>query len=434
MRIALALTLLASTARAELRANYGGAAQAALPSAPTSFDPLSPAAADREITQLLFEPAMRLAAALDPPPPPTAENLAPNRARLRLRAELKFSDGRALKAGDVAASLERGLRDARGWSLGPILHARAISDDTVELELARAAPDLALLLATPAASVTPNGAAPGERPIGSGPFVLTAKSDGVQLAANVACAAGRPYLDSLTLRATPGRLEESQRFEAGALDAVRQASASSRRASVSVEGARALTGFVAAGRSLADAAAAPLMAAIRLGVDRERLRQKLRDPAQVVKGATDVAAARSQVASAPLRKVTLIVDGGRFDDRAVAERLLVELSRLGVELTIEALDSTIYEQRLAAGMYELALGTVAPPAPELGDAALLAVIDPAAARAALARAPSPTGIVPARVVPLYVRAARLAHASELRGLRVDALGRASWADAHWCKP
>ena len=284
--------------------------------------------------------------------------------------------------------------------------------------------------------MTPNGAAPGTRPVGSGPFTLASASDGIRLQANATHFAGRPYLDALTLRATPGRTEEAQRFEAGALDATRQAAAmpGARRSGEVAEGPRALTGFIAADRTLTDEAVAPIMTAIRLGVDRERLRQKLRDPARAIAGPSDQAAARAAVEKAPQRKVALLVDRGRFDDRAVAERLLVELSRLGLELSIDAVESPAYLERLQSREYELALGTAVAPAPELGELALLAVVDPLAARAQLARAQSPTGITPPRIVPLYQRAARVTHAAELRGLHVDAQGRASWPDARWVRP
>jgi hypothetical protein len=64
--------------------------------------------------------------------------------------------------------------------------------------------------------------------------------------------------------------------------------------------------------------------------------------------------------------------------------------------------------------------------------ALVAVVDPAAARAALQRAPGAgVDLDATRVVPLYVRAARLYAAPELRDLAIDGSGRAAWADAHW---
>jgi hypothetical protein len=81
----------------------------------------------------------------------------------------------------------------------------------------------------------------------------------------------------------------------------------------------------------------------------------------------------------------------------------------------------------------------APPAPTAGlaELALLAAVDPKAARAALERGPARGGLLggvgEARVLPLFHRAARLHHAAALRGVRVDFAGRASYADA-WRVP
>src|SRR5205823_5411279 len=141
------------------------------------------------------------------------------------------------------------------WSLGPLRSARVVSDDTIELELSRPAPDLALLLSTPAASVTPAGVAPSAaRAIGSGPFVIEPPTLGidapsVKLSANPTCFAGRPYLDTLVLRAFASRTDEGQSYEVGTLHAARHAASAfqvggTRRASLDVESAPALAGFV----------------------------------------------------------------------------------------------------------------------------------------------------------------------------------------------
>src|SRR5205823_15053464 len=111
------------------------------------------------------------------------------RARLTLRPEVRLQDGSVLKAAEVAASLMRALASPAGWTLAPIVSARALGDDVVELQLARPAPDLPLLLSTPAAMVAK-----------SGPFAVD-KLDhgGVALKAFGEHFAGRPYLDKLLL-------------------------------------------------------------------------------------------------------------------------------------------------------------------------------------------------------------------------------------------
>jgi len=436
-------------ARGEGRATYGGAMQVAAPQALVSLDPLSPSLGDQEAAALVFEAPFRLdaagqprallATALDPPPP--GQGLAPAHARLRLRGDLKFQDGRPLRAADVAASLARGLRDPGGWMLGPIRSVRAAGDDQVEIELARPAPDLALLLASPAALVTPGGSPPGARPIGSGPFAVESLKAGesARLVANPACAAGRPYLDLLVIRSFASRVEESQSYEAGALQVGRQLTGNARRATL--DGPATQVGWLAIGRELGDEAAVALRAGLQLGVDRERLRRLVRERSAPVASAprgADLAAARAHIERAlpGARRLQVIVDRSRFDDKAVAGRLLVELSRLGVELGIEVLDPVDYQQRLAQGRYALALGLSAPPLPGegFGELAALAVVDPAAARAALAKAPSAAGVdlTSSRLLPLYRRAARVVVAPEVRGVQLDAASRPELADA-WLK-
>jgi peptide/nickel transport system substrate-binding protein len=443
MSRALLILLLAGAAHAEGRPSYGGSAQVALSAGASAVDPFSPSLADQELAALVYDtpfrldengnPRPHLATSLDPPPPTPAPALGPLRARLKLRTDVKFSDGSPLRAADVAASLERALKDPSGWMLGPIRAARAISDDTVELELTRPAPDLAQLLATPAAMVA------SSHNLGSGPY--TVESFGpteVHLVANPTCFAGRPYLDALTARAFASRLEEAQSFEAGALDLGRHALATSaRRSGTTRDGPQTLTVWVALGRSLPDELAGTMKAALTAGLDRERLKRLIREPAHVVPVTGPDASAPAKLRVLVARRAgwrpSLLIDQSRFDDKLLAERLLVELGKMGVEVTIDAQPPDAYRKRLAARAYELALGVTAPPVPSLADLALLAAVDPAAARTALQRAAAsapPAELDAARIVPLLRRGARVVHVAELRGITVDLAGRASLADAH----
>ncbi|MGZ3408227.1 MAG: ABC transporter substrate-binding protein, partial [Polyangia bacterium] len=420
-----------------------GAVQAAMASAPTTFDPLHGGLGDAEVAALVYDtpfaiadgrPRPSLALALD-----NAEGAT--RARLTLRPDVRFSDGTLLTARDVAASLARALRDPAGWMLAPIKSARAISEETVELELWRATPELALLLSTPAAAVTPAGAAPGKRPIGSGPFVVDSSDGaGVRLSANPTAFAGRAYLQSLTLRAFVARSDEAGAYEVGSIQVARHPlvaldATGPRRAAITVDGAQLLTGFVAVGR-IADADV--VRRVLALAINRERLRRlTVREPAAVVKAPYDPGRAKSEAERKwpnARPKLSLLVDASRFDDRDVAERILADLARAGIDLAIDAVDAATYQARVEAGRFELYLGTSAAPAPDaaLATLALAAAVDPAAARAALQRAAFATiDLETTRVVPLYVRSARLFVAPELRDLTVDGAGRAAWADAHW---
>jgi peptide/nickel transport system substrate-binding protein len=456
-RAAAALLIFACAhARAETRAAYGGGAVGALMSAPVDPDPLSTNPGDLELAQLVFDAPFRvdgagrvrphLALALD------VDRTNPLRARLRLRPDVRFHDGTPLRAKDVAASFARALASPAGWTLAPIRAARAVGDDVVELELVRPAPDLALLLATPAASVTPAGA---HRAVGSGPFRLDGfDATMARLAAHATCFAGRPYLDGVSLRAFDSRTVEAAQYDVGALQVARHGGAGFGAGvpggALAVEGPVAITGFLAFGRDLP--AATTLRAAFALGVNRDHLRRlSVRERAEAATSpappalggvrqlpALDPDRARQMIdgLTPAQRNLSLLVDKSRLEDHAIAERLIADLGNLGVTLKVDKVDAAVYQQRVQAGAYELVLGESLAPAPDggLAELALLASVDPQAARAQLGRAPAAVGAVnfsTVRVLPLFHRAARLHRAAELRGLAVDAAGRASWADAHW---
>jgi hypothetical protein len=269
------------------------------------------------------------------------------------------------------------------------------------------------------------------------------------LVANAACPAGRAYLDAAVLRSFAGRTEEQQSFEAGALDVARTGLSGHARGTGSVvDGPQTLTGWLALGRTLPDDVVPALKALLEPGpesaIDRERLRRLLREPSRAAttvgpsgpvwppRSASEIAAARTLVQRRAL-KLGLLVDRSRPDDRLVAERVLVELARVGVTLSLDVVDAATFKKRLATRSYDLAIGVLAPPASDAGLAALalLALVDAPAARAALARGPAqadPALLREARVVPLFYRAARLIHAPGLRGLTVDATGLPTIAD------
>jgi MarR-like DNA-binding transcriptional regulator SgrR of sgrS sRNA len=411
-------------------------------------DPLAGGTGDAEVAALVFDtlyhidstghPVPHLASAL------IVEPAAPLRARLRLREGVRTHDGRTLKAQVVAASLERALKEPGGWMLAPIRAARAAGDDLLELELYRPAPDLPLILTTPAAAI-----ASGRR-VGTGPFRMDGLDDsGVRLTAHLYHFAGRPYLDSLAFRTFASRTEEAGTYQVGALAVARHTGAPP--GSVTAEGTMTLTEYLAFGRLLPDDLAHLLRAIFDRAIQRERLRRlAVRDRSQAACGAPpalggtgvvtayDAQAAQALANKLAQRSFTLVVDRTRLDDRSVADRILADLTSLGVTLKLEPLAASAYQDRLQSGQYELLLGLSAPPAPDggLAELALLAAVDPASARAHLAKAPAAPGIVTfsqARVLPLFHRAPRLIHVAALHGLTLDFAGRASWADAYWRK-
>lgn len=437
-RLPLLLPLLAATAWAETRAQYGGAAQAALASAPTTLDPMRGGPGDAEIAALIYDAPFTLA---DGKPRPSLALALDNpegsrRARLTVRSDVRFSDGTALTARDLLASLKRAA--ARGWTLAPIVALTPAGEQAIDLELARPTAELALLLST--VMVTPGGAAPGKRAVGSGPFVVEAvDAQSVRLSANPGYFGGRPYLSALTLRVFASRNEEAGSYEVGALQAARHAlgtgdAPGSRRPAVTVEGPQSITGFIAVGRI---AEAELVRRVVALAINRERLRRlTVREPATAIKASYDPGRAKSEVERrwpGARPKLSLLVDGSRFDDADAAGRILADLARVGLDVSIEARDAADYQARVESGRYELYLGAAAPPAPSLEAVALLAAVDVESARAALASGGA-VDLEKSRVVPLYRRAARLVVAPALGGLAVDGAGRAGWADAHWLAP
>jgi peptide/nickel transport system substrate-binding protein len=437
-RSLILLLALTSSAIAETRALYGGTVRASLASSPVALDPLSGEPGDAEVAALIYDtlfrmeggkPRPHLALALD-------DGGGSNHVRITLRGDVKFHDGSTLGAADVVASLERALKSPGGWMLGPIAAARATAPNVIELELSRPAPDLPLLLSTPAAAVLPGGA-PRPKPSGSGPFAVEKLEHGmVALRAFADCFAGRAYLDSLQLRSFASRLDEAGAYETGALQASRHGSSAfeggaPRPATVVSDGTPGITVYLAVGPEVPRELAAPLYAALSSGLDRERLRRIVGTPSAAIPAASG---ARASLPPGNRPRLSLVIDESRLEHRALADRLLAELSRLGVDVAIELVESPVHHWRRENGRYQLLLGDALPPAPDAGlsELSLLAAIDPQAARALLAKAPAAPGTIKldGRLVPLVRRGARISHAASLRGVTVDGGGRVGWADVH----
>jgi peptide/nickel transport system substrate-binding protein len=420
------LTMLPSLASAETRPAYGGSAQAALASGLTAIDPLSGEPGDLEAALLVYDGLFRVEGGKPRPHLALSLENAELHARVTLRSDVKLHDGTPLRAAEVAASVSRALKSPAGWMLAPITGVRAAGDDVVELQLARPAPDLPLLLSTTAALIVP------AQKNGSGPFVPDKQDhDGVVLHAFAEHFAGRPYLDKLNLRSYGSATEEAGAYEIGALQASRHgvsAGGAPRHPATVTDGATGITVFLAIGAGVP--LAHELYTALSAGLDRERLRRLAGAPSVSVHPPN-----LPRVSLPPPRpRLGLLVDQSRFEHRALADRLLAELARIGVDGSIELVDAATYHARREGGQYELLLGDALPPVADAGlaELAVLAAVDPAAARALLAKAPAATGQTPGeRNVPLVRRGARLSHASELRGVTVDSAGRVGWADAHW---
>jgi ABC-type transport system substrate-binding protein len=453
-RVGLLLALLCATAGAETRPPYGGRAVGSLLSAPASFDPLA-ARSHAEVTLalLLYDGLYRLDA--DGRPLPALAEGMPQlsadglEARIALKQGVRFHDGRALAAADVAASLARAQG---GWPLAAVASVTAGADGTVVVRLRRATPELATLLAAPQLGVTPQGAPPDRAPVGTGPFrvrKIDLAARRIELEAFADCFAGRPYLDALVLRWFEDPDDEARAYEAGEADfslrgAVAFAGHEPKYPTASAESGAAVLTYLGFGRAHGALLDDPkVRSAISQAVGRGALRHvgagervvPSASPASPDFGgpapaAADLAARPEAAAADPrLRGVSLevLVDKSRPDDTDVATRVVSALDRAGIAATYRVLPPAQMQRLVAAGLCDLYIGQLAAAGPDPAWAYALAFAaggerprDAPTAEAFAARLP---------IVPLLHRAVRVHYKRTLRGVGPDALGRLRLADA-----
>lgn len=473
-RLAL-LALLATSAlvHGEGRPRYGGALEGSLLGAPVTLDPpMAQTHAELTAVELVFDTLYRVGpAGLAQPHLALATPASVGgKVVVDIVPGVRFHDGSELTPADVVASLERVRTTPARWTLAPVT---AIAATATGIELTTALPpeQIAVLLALPATAITKAGRAQGDRPIGSGPFFVDSwdKKSKLVLRAFDGHFAGRPYLDQLVLRWYDTPDGEARQFEKG------DAQLSSRGASVftgiqpkfrseDVEGPAALLVFVGFGRVHADVLAdRSFRRALDLALARSALTSVTsgervapsRSPLPVEAGgpmldvrADDVNAAHGALADAAKRvkalapdrlsqlKLEILIQDTRPDDRELAERTALALTKLEIKSVITAVPAATLRDRVKRGDCDLWIGQIAAPvsaASAWWGAAFAAggdtwaeqrlatgAIDAAAAQKAFSeRLP---------IVPLLFRAVRIWHRTDVRGLGFDATGRPSYAD------
>jgi ABC-type transport system substrate-binding protein len=482
----VALTLVPPSAAGESRPRYGGTVEATLLSAPATLDPLlARSHAEITVASLVFDTLYRFDAdgaivpslALELP----VLDEARTTARIALRKGVKFHDRSELTAIDVSVSLARvrandkillasvaPLRDDRGT----IIDSIRIDGDAVVLSLRKPTPDLSALLALPQTAITKAGEPPGDHPIGTGPFSVGSfdvKGHKLVLRAFDDHFAGRPYAD-LVLRWYDTPDGEARRFETGdaqisARGVAAFAGAQPAFRADSVEGPASVLAFVGFGGGNPVTADRGFrhaldLALVRAGVSTIGAGERViatRVPLPVEAGgaalaadvlAGDVDAARVQLADAARRvpqlapdqlaklRLEILVDDTRFDDRALAGRVVRALDKLGIAAAITPMPAAALRERTARGQCDLWIGQLAEPmtfATAWWSAAFAAGHDDwpisQLATGALDRAAAATAFaerVP--IVPLMFRAVRLWHRSDVRGVAFDAIGRPTYAD------
>jgi ABC-type oligopeptide transport system substrate-binding subunit len=161
-----------------------------------------------------------------------------------LRSGLTFSDGSALRAGDVVASWLRVLSPSKPSQLAPLLDdvvgakayregsgsssgvgIRASGDADVEVDMVSAASDFPAIVSSPSLAVVPGAIDSNPRLleagsfVGSGAYVLSAETvDEMTLTANTHYWAGTPAISTVHLATSAGSNGEIAAFQSGTLD------------------------------------------------------------------------------------------------------------------------------------------------------------------------------------------------------------------------
>jgi len=463
-------------ATAETRPPYGGDIITSLLSEPISLDPiLAQTHAEVTVVEAVCDALYRFDISGEPVPRlAVGEPVVSNdglTARVTVRDDVLFHDGSKLTARAAARSLERARRHrSAGWVLAPV---KKISHDggDVVFSLARATPELAALLATPATAITAADAgASRDRLVGTGPFKLRLvdrRRRRIVLDAFDGHFAGRPYVDVVELRWYASVDGEAKAYEAGTTHV-------SFRGAVAFPGHRpkyetsdvsgpatvlAYVGFGTAHHEILDDI--HFRRALSLATDRDSFRSvgsgeavsaALQPAAPALGGPSPRAhsrVARTQAARRELdaagRAVTalrdpptfeILVDETRPDDAEVAKKVRAALYRLELKARVTTVSARQFARRVGRGECDLYIGQMAAPGAhvtlELAAAFSNAGSKWASKKLAKSELVSDVALTAfddmLPIVPLFHRAIRAHHRKTLGGVSFDALGRLSLGD------
>jgi len=461
-------------ARGETRPRYGRKIVGSVLGQPASLDPVRARShAETQLAMLLYDTLYRIGEegeivphlAVDLP----SLSADGREARIKIVKGAQFQDGAALGAADVEQSLDRLSRSDAAWLLAPVASVSHDGDQVV-LSLRRATPELAEILATPQASITAGGRAPGKKANGSGPFALArgpARKGSILLVPWERHFAGRPYADKLELRWFDQTTAEARAYEVGELNLsfrgpVAFSGHEPKYPTEVTAGPAVVMAYVGFGRGHGRAFDnVDLRRAVSLAIGRESLRSigtgERVEPtpfpiAQDLGGPDPTSAdleARTADARASLARATpkvkalaakttweLLVDRTRPDDREIGEKVVAALFRLGLSCKITELDAPALDGRLLRGDYDLAIGQLAPPGPSpaLQIAAAFAAGGDGFAAAQMTAAPLAIDVALAAfaqrlpVLPLFHRSIRVHHRVDVRRVAFDATGRLLYPD------
>lgn len=226
--ISLSLVLLAIGSCSQKRAYPPGIIVVATANAPANFDPrVGSDEASQKIHQLVYDDLMRIDDNLQVVPElaETLTNPEPTKYIATVRKGVRFHDGRALTARDVAFTfnsfLDPNFSSPRKGAYRLLQSVRAVDDYTVEFILKEPAGSFPINLVM---GIVPEGApvSIAENPVGTGPykFVSYSADDRVVLAANREYWDGAPANDGVVLKVVPDETMRGLELRKGSADIV----------------------------------------------------------------------------------------------------------------------------------------------------------------------------------------------------------------------
>jgi MarR-like DNA-binding transcriptional regulator SgrR of sgrS sRNA len=439
-------------ALAASRARYGGTLRAAIIDRQLEADPaLADAPSDAAMLELTASSICRLDSA-QRARPILASDISwqgPLRLRIALRPGLRFGNGAALSARDVAASWTR-LRNPASLSPyrallfalpleGPGLTSTPLS---MELPLEFAWPDLIPSLCHPALAIKP---ANEPTAAGIGAFSFSAERDAFE--ANLAFPQGRPFLDGLAATFTDER--GGARMLALRKAQVAIGPVAGRRAGTTPRAMQAT--YLAFNL---ERAGSDFRTAVEATIDRKDLvRFFVPAPSEPMSSLLPSALMPQEPVSRPspparqaARSLTLLFDRALPEQRRVAERLQVKLHDLKYAIVLKPISRAQLRAAWATGAFDLMLHAVL--LPPVCTAALAIAIEISGRHELLAAELPPLGalstegerqraaveraraLLPSlQIIPLYAQGLNAVASDEVISLEPDGQGLPAFDDA-----
>ncbi|MDB5541991.1 MAG: Extracellular solute-binding protein family 5 [Devosia sp.] len=310
-------------------------------------------------------------------------------ATFTLRDGVKFWNGNPLTAKDVAFSLTRAIDQSGSWGFlfSPVKSVEAVDDKTVKLTMSEPFAPLLPALSTFAASIyeeanfTAAGELAGEKPMGTGAYMLESWSKGqeVVLAANPNYwQAGKPTIGKIVFRVVGDDNARTLQLASGDAQVVTdvpptqvdQIAATGGKA-VSVSGTA--VGFVTINQKIKPFDEAPVRCALAWALDRESIAQsvyfgKAVAAKSILPSTTffydaatnpigfDLAKAKELLASSSVPtgfSFTATVPSGDMTRLSIAQVWAASLAEIGITMNIEQVEATTAQEMYNTEQYTM---------------------------------------------------------------------------------